>query len=192
MKRVISILLATSIYVCCSCHKSKNEELRDILKEWSGKAVKLPTNATFVSIMDTINVDFDKYKFKIITFTDADGCIGCQLKLKEWIDFNHDIIKMTNGNVLPLKFITPRRRNEALFELKSTGYDYPVCIDIDGEFAKINNFPHENIFKCLLLDEQNQIVLLGDPLSNSKIKDLYIHTICERLGIDTYHNKNSE
>ena len=41
----------------------------------------------------------------------------------------------------------------------------------------------ESRFRTFLLDENNRIILIGNPVQNPKIRDLYIRTICERLGI---------
>lgn len=37
---------------------------------------------------------------------------------------------------------------------------------------------------CFFLNEENQIILIGNPILNKKLKELYIRTICERLGIE--------
>ena len=62
-------------------------------------------------------------------------------------------------------------------------FHYPLFIDVEDKFNSLNKLPAESRFRTFLLDENNRIILIGNPVQNPKIRDLYIRTICERLGI---------
>ncbi|MBN2755841.1 MAG: hypothetical protein JXR51_01610 [Bacteroidales bacterium] len=52
-----------------------------------------------------------------------------------------------------------------------------VYYDVNGEFAKENNLPEDYQFHTFLLGNDNEIILVGNPLNNIKIKELYIREI---------------
>lgn len=184
MKKVCLFFFIIIFIALPSCHKSVKKQMKDLVSEWMNKDVLIPQDAVFISLFDTINVDYNKYQLKIITYTDANGCIGCQLRLNEWNKFNKEIFSYTKDQLLVLKIIAPNRASEAFFELKSANYEYPVWIDLDDKFNKSNQLPEDKAFRCFLLDEKNRVLLIGDPISYPNIKELYIRTICERLGIE--------
>ena len=61
--------------------------------------------------------------------------------------------------------------------LKEDNFDYPVCMDTANEFYQLNRFPMYPILQTFLLDKDNRIVAMGDPVTNPKIKELYLNLI---------------
>jgi len=181
MKILFIVVLALLLQ---SCQNRTQKHIADIMSQWVDKEILFPNDLVYVSCMDTINVDIKSSCLKIITYTSAEGCVGCQLKLNEWERFIEEINTISNHNILVVKYLTPKRRNEAFFEIKQANYKYPVCIDINGEIENVNHFPSEKAFRSFLLDENNKVIIIGDPLQFPSIKDLYIRTICEYLGIE--------
>ncbi len=170
--------------LCASCQFSTKNSIKEKLNFWIGREIKFPNNVVYNSILDTIHININSYKYKIISIIDAEGCISCRLNLREWMEFNDKLQKITSGNVGIIKYISPHRRNEALYEIKSAQYKYPVCIDVKNEIDSLNHFSPQDSYRCFLLDENNKVILVGDPIQNSKIKDLYFRTICDSLNIE--------
>ena len=52
-------------------------------------------------------------------------------------------------------------------------FDYPVFIDINCSINKLNHFPQTAIYQCLLLDKDNKVLMIGNPVLNMKIWELY-------------------
>ena len=61
--------------------------------------------------------------------------------------------------------------------LKRDGFGYPVCIDQSDTFNKLNHFLDEMAFQTFLLDRNNRIIALGNPVLNPNIKKLYWNII---------------
>ncbi|MBR4326179.1 MAG: DUF1573 domain-containing protein [Bacteroidales bacterium] len=91
---------------------------------------------------------------------------------------------MSGNKVCVMIFMHPHRVVDAKYTIRRDSFPYPVCIDLSDSLNKLNNFPKDDRFHCFLLDENNRVILIGNPVHNPKIKDLYIRTICERLGIE--------
>ena len=61
--------------------------------------------------------------------------------------------------------------------LKCDSFDRPVCIDLDNRLNKLNHFPADVTFQTFLLDKENKVTVLGSPVHNTAIKDLYLKQI---------------
>ena len=178
-------ILAFTLFI--SCKGNGKNQITELVNNWTNKELLLPQNPIFVSLLDTINysINDSRFKYKIISYTDASGCISCQLKLKEWDNFAKEVFSYSEDQITIVKFIAPHRAKDVFFELKSANYTYPVSIDTNDELNRLNKFPKDNLFRCFLLDENNKVILIGNPVQNPKIRNLYIRTICERLGVKT-------
>lgn len=59
------------------------------------------------------------------------------------------------------------------YVLKNAKFNIPVCIDIDNSLDKINDFPDNILFQTFLLNSENRVVYIGNPVYSSAIQDLY-------------------
>jgi hypothetical protein len=46
-------------------------------------------------------------------------------------------------------------------------------MDMENTIMKLNNFPKEQDFRCFLLDKDNKVVMVGNPVLNPGIWELY-------------------
>ena len=167
-----------------------NDKLTELALQWSSKSIIFPHTMCFTShVADTIDFDY-KSNLKVLYYVDSTGCSSCKLNLGAWKSFIDTVSMYFNNRCRFIINFTPKNKNFIYDELrtkfKTTGFDYPVCIDITDSLNILNNFPKDIRFHCFLLDENNKVILIGNPIHNSKIKELYLSTISERLGID-YH-----
>lgn len=58
--------------------------------------------------------------------------------------------------------------------LKLKYSDLPLYFDSNDEFFELNDFPLDKRFRCFLLDEDNRVILIGNPLHNPKIRDFIL------------------
>ena len=56
-------------------------------------------------------------------------------------------------------------------------FTYPVCIDTLDHFNQLNHFPSDVRFQTFLLNQDNKVVAMGNPVQNPQIKDLYLNII---------------
>lgn len=58
--------------------------------------------------------------------------------------------------------------------IANTNFDYPILIDTLGEFERLNpHLPKNQALHTFLLDENNRVILVGNPLRNKKIKEMF-------------------
>jgi hypothetical protein len=146
--------------------------LKNLYNEWYGKEIEIPFD----------NLSFN-HSLKIALYVGSDACTECQLNLPFWKTFIPHLDSLTSSAVDICFFIQPYSTREIELILKQECFGYPVIIDTADLFNKRNQLPKNPSFHCFLLDENNRVILIGNPIQNPKIRDLYIRTICERLGI---------
>ena len=120
-----------------------------------------------------------KAPFKIVYYVDSLGCMSCKLKLEEWKAFIQEVDSISEGRVSPFFYFHPKRTDlkELGFIIKSRDFSYPFCVDTLDLFNTKNQFPENDSFHAFLLDESNRVAVIGNPVLNPAIKDLYLQAI---------------
>ena len=161
--------------------------MEDIAIEWNNKEILFPDTFYFSkTLYDTINYDINT-PFKVFYYVDSTGCSSCKLKINGWYELQYLFDDLFHGNCKSVIVFEPKNAIQILeisTQIHVSGTDNCYILDTCGLFNKLNNFPDDERFHCFLLDENNKVILIGNPVLNSKIKDLYLKTISERLGID--------
>ena len=57
--------------------------------------------------------------------------------------------------------------------LRHNAIAFPVVMDSLSQINKLNNFPDDRRFQTFLLDKENKVVVIGNPIYNPYIEDLY-------------------
>ena len=185
MKKYFSIIYLFIFVVCCK--SNYKDETRQLVEEWQNKNIIFPTETNVYIKNEKIVQSFsDDKRLKILSYTDSSGCLSCNMMLQAWKMFADYIHSAFKNPVEIIKVAYPRNQKDIIFELVKSDYQYPVFIDMNDSLNKLNHFPDDERFHCFLLDENNHVVLIGDPILNPNIKDFYCRIISERLGID-YH-----
>lgn len=84
---------------------------------------------------------------------------------------------VTNGTVPCLFFIHATQKREVKISMKEEKFDYPTCLYTENKFYKLNRFPLHPMLQTFLLDKDNRIIAMGDPVTNPKVKELYLNII---------------
>ena len=179
MMKTYSYTLALLMLILLpSCKQTQSEKLEKLLREWTGKEIVFPNNPSF-TIYGEQEADFkiptDGYK--VVHYLDSIGCISCKLNLEKWKEYIAFMDSATNGTVPCVFFFHAKEKREVKISLKEDNFDYPVCMDTANEFYQLNRFPMYPILQTFLLDKDNRIVAMGDPVTNPKIKELYLNLI---------------
>ena len=61
--------------------------------------------------------------------------------------------------------------------LRSGNFDWPVCLDQKNELDHLNQFPEDEQFHAFLLDRNFRVLVVGDPMRNLEIRNLYLKHI---------------
>lgn len=186
MKRLyLFFILITSISSC----NIDNKTNKSILSEWIGKNFIFPPNVQFVNNIsqkeETLNLN---KKFKLVTYIDSIGCIACKLKMHLWKDLIKEFENVSQNNISFVFIINSKDNKEINYILEESEFEYPVCFDKNDLFNKTNNFPKNIELQTFLLDKDNNVILVGNPLFSISIKNLYLRQISEKEHLLKNHN----
>ena len=71
-----------------------------------------------------------------------------------------------------------------------------VCIDADDSFNSLNHFPGEMMFQTFLVDSENRVKVIGNPIHNLSVKDLYLKELTgmksDPVPVTTVHSDSVE
>lgn len=164
---VMIVLLFTS----CSNESKIN---KDILKLMSNP-ISLPCNATItVNGKDSLIKDYFESNYKMIIYTDSLECTSCEISnMRLWKPF------LTYADSLKGKlnfyFIFSTSKSKSVrYALMNNSFRFPALIDEKGEFEKLNpHLPSNKTMHTFLLDDNNNVIMIGNPLYNNGIEKLF-------------------
>lgn len=122
---------------------------------------------------------------KYVIYKDSLACTSCAInKMYFWNDFI-EYAKAYDGRLKYYFIYSPIKKKckSVEFLLKNLDFDYPILLDTLGEFAKLNShLPQNSALHAFLLDENNNVILVGDPLYNKRIEEMFYKIVEEKLG----------
>lgn len=112
---------------------------------------------------------------KILVGITSQECNICQMQLLQW---NVYIRKLNRryGNI-PLVFVIAEEPGVAVGSVRSGHCPAMVLSDPTHMFWKENELPASPVFNTFLLDGDNRVILVGSPIGNPKLQELYERTI---------------
>lgn len=178
MKRIFIAIIF--LIIICSC--SSNDETNRLMKKMYGSYVNISLDSMKCWCPRNDNytcMDCDS-KLTLVSYFDTSDCSLCYLQhLELWNDF----VKMEKDyrGIIRFLFIIESRNGEGdlLYEqLGLTNLKHCIYIDVNKTFYRNNlQIPPNRLFHTFLLDQNNRVVLVGDPLRNENIEQLFLQII---------------
>ena len=171
----IFITLMMCVWLLASCQESNKEAMLRLVNEWNGKEIKFPSCSVFtIQGKDTVDFPYKGTDYKVVTYVDSVGCVSCNLQLHRWKEWVEEVDSLTDGAVPFLFYFQTKDLKELRYLTRREGFTYPVCFDEKDELDALNQFPDEMMFQTFLLDKDNKVVAIGNPVLSPKVKELYL------------------
>ena len=178
---LILLVLLPIFFSCKNEQKEKEKHIAQLVNEWQGKQIVFPENLIFTRYLtDTTDYQIPQSEYKVLVYVDSIGCTSCKLQLHKWKELIEYTDSVTHGKVPFLFFFHSKDYKEIRYLLKCDGFDHPVCIDMNDRLNKLNKFPADMNFQTFLLDKKNKVTVLGNPVHNTAVKDLYLKQITRK------------
>ncbi len=162
----------------CGCQETKKEKISRLVNEWENKEILFPKNLFFtIFAKDTIAFETVDCDYKIFTYIDSTGCTSCKLQLFKWKELIAKFDSLTHHNTAFLFYFHPKSKREIAYILMRDNLNYPVCIDDADSINKLNHFPDQMMFQTFLLDKENKVLAIGNPVHNPKVEELYLKLV---------------
>ena len=175
MKIIVLLLITFSVFSCKHLNP-REKEIRDNLK----KEINLEMVDYIRSKNKEISFDNFRSKYKYIYLVCLQqGCGTCYPKYVEWQE-KTDLINKFN-DVTVLFVIKGNSYDEFIEEAQKKGLEkdrFYTFMDPDNSFINANaDIPGWIIESTFLIDEHNQIVLIGSPFSTPEMTKVF-YDIC--------------
>ena len=179
----IAFICTTLLGVACSDRKRQFSEEIKVLQS---KAIQLPSQGLVMRKGKVLsNFDISNKALKLVVYADSVGCTACAINhIDSWSSFI-DYAEQFNEQLRFYFIFSPVKRELQSTELmiSNTMFDYPILLDTLNEFEKLNpHLPKNRVLHTFLLDENNNVILVGNPLHNKKIKEMFYRIVEDRLG----------
>lgn len=175
------LTLMIGVLVISLCHSCKKQQINREIKKIYGTKIVIPDNLSVkYHGNDTLYHGQEKGLATLIIWYDSLQCAACNLNyIERWnrfFEYCEDSVKGIKAMVI----FSPSSNELYKFEssLKITDFNYPVYVDYGNEFADLNSLiANCRSQKIFLLDNNQQIVLVGNPYHNNQMWNLYKSTM---------------
>lgn len=188
-------LLVMSAAILYSCRS--NQPDANAVQQLVGSSIVIPDDLVArADGHDTVWAPRDAaMDARIVVYYDAEGCTPCKLKeLLTWKSLIETYDQAEHTRFLFILNAGNTARQELDHIVYSMRFTHPVLIDTAYSFERDNpQLPQEALFHVFLLDRNNRVVLVGSPIGNPQMWELYENTISrlkerEDIGLKTKQN----
>ncbi len=165
------------LFVFSSCQHQNDRKILELLKKWEGREILFPDLDVIDSVVKDVNWDY-----KIVTYIDSAECFSCKLNLRDWMGMKQQVDSV-DKKVAFLFFLQTRRTEDLDYKMKWDAFNLPIVFDVQNLFCQLNHFPEDEKIRTFLLDKDNKVLAIGNPIHNPKVKELYLKIIQgEKIG----------
>ena len=157
-----------------ACENAKEPNAIFQAKKLYGKKIEFPASYFPIAAEGrAFSIDAELAKpLKIVTYIDKNSCSECALRiLLHWSKLLEELSGDTVG-FIPVVY--PIDVIDLIEALNNLHIDLPLFYDIDDMFLKMNKLEKalaKN--RTFLLDSDNKIIVIGEPLASAKLWQLY-------------------
>lgn len=186
MTRLVRLIFIAILLL--SCKESKQNRIARLVNEWNGKIIQFPDSMCLTSYRnDTAIVKYirEQTPYTILNYVDTIGCVSCRLQLPRWKTMMEELDSLYPNKVTCLMVFNPQGKRKLIKHLRNNQFNYFVYIDEMDTFNRMNKFLNEEDFGTFLLDKNDKIVAIGNPVLKPRVRDLYFHIISGKMVVSS-------
>ena len=175
MYRILCTLTVGVLLCSCTVTDNQKKKLADELRLFREVAITFPDNLLAKRYDEQApDISLLNRPLKMVVYVNREGCGSCKitglLPVYQFILENRHVEKFGMVVILSPSHIKLSDDYLEQFRLRQTFF-----FDLDGSFERLNpHLPENERFHTFLLDENNKVVLVGNPVRNTKLKNLYL------------------
>lgn len=185
--RKIHILLFTigcCILTACNSHK---EDVQKALEKMQSSTISIPYERMECWSSDSIFEDkpWNKAKLKLVHYVDSATCSTCYLQKVAVCGLLFSMETLSDNEFYNVFIINPNiiAKKKLVSDFSGKLIPQTIFVDSANVFTKYNpNIPSGSMFHTFLLDENNKVILVGNPMLNKQIEDMMLSIVDEKLG----------
>lgn len=189
MRYIYCLLVCCFVFACTNSDKSKYKKM---VQGWTNRNILFPNNFIFsINGEDTVEFQFQNAQYKVLVYIDSVGCTSCKLKLPQWEKFMNKT-KLLGKNIPFLFFIHSPNYHLVRRVIKEEKFNHPICYDEKDSLNILNQFLQDVNFQTFLLDKNNKVIAIGNPIFNPQIEELYLKIITGETNENHTHREKTE
>ncbi len=175
---VIVVLIGIYIFAFYGCNNDTNRSNAErVVYQWHGKTITIPNDIKLTNHGSNSSEIPIQTPYKILLYVDSAGCSSCKLNLSQWDDYIKEIDSIAPGKVQFEFWFAEWDSNEITTMLEVEGFKHPVFIDEENRINKLNGFPEQMEYQCFLLNSENEVIMIGNPILINAVKEVYMNVI---------------
>ena len=180
MKVLIGFLLVLTISFGCNINRKKSEykKVEEIVRYWNNREIIIPDSLKILGYEKNLSLENLKNQNgnKIIVIVSG-NCQMCLQEIRDWIPF---FDKMKGNRISNRLYFIIEHINPEYFEKVYAGdlpAEFNFFVDEPGKLAEINQLPKNKRYRTMLLDRNNKVLLIGSPLMNDDMANLFLEQL---------------
>ena len=172
------VLLLITLLTCMGCTPDLTHQMQNFL----GRKILFDVKFTMSNMFDVQSRIKSDSIIKFVVLYDSTECSSCRVNRLEQYNDISDLTDRYGVRVSPIIIFSPAtaQMSELKRELRLQKLSFPIYIDSNHTFERINPcIPVDRRLHAFLLNRDNEVVLIGDPINNPALWDLYAKTINE-------------
>ena len=117
-----------------------------------------------------------KKPLKIVIYSDSTNCNACDIRFPMW-KIKYKELSLLHDNIGLIFIINTENISDIELNINVTKVPGLKLYDTNGDFKKNNHIFNNRAFHVFLLDQDNKVILVGNPLDNHKLFTLYKEAI---------------
>ena len=176
---VLSVVLLTAATICFLILNSiRANEIQKEVHSWVGYRFHFPAEVQLISGDGSSLLK----PYKILIYTDNMGCTSCSLKLQEWSHIHETVYNKIVPDELTIIILFDGSDKEHIQMLtRNARWEMPVLWDSNGVMNRHRKFPKKDGMRCMLLDKENKVMAVGNPVYSKAVHDLYLKLLINKI-----------
>ncbi len=167
------IIFTFTFFISTLICSGQQKDTKPVVNEWIGKKIQLP-KLNSIKKNEEISINPLNKKIKILALINGE-CGVCMDELEKWKKYMNKVDILEVGFIFLIYYSSYMDNNY----LDSSGlqFDYPYFEDFGQKYIIENKFPREKQYQTFLLNKSNKVILIGNPIVNESISNLFLKTI---------------
>ena len=175
MKRIL--ILFTLMLLALSCNNPPKNKVKEEILQWENKEIIFPKDMALAPFATDTLHQYKAQPYRVLMYVDSIGCTPCKLHLGVWQLFIEEMDNKYTNQVGYLFYFANKKPTEVEELLHSEEVNIPAVVDEDNMLNELNQLSANPNLHCFLLDKNNRVKVIGNPIYNQKIKELYLSTL---------------
>ncbi|MDE6153702.1 MAG: hypothetical protein K2G21_06095 [Muribaculaceae bacterium] len=166
----IRLIISFVVILSSCCNNSIENEIKNF------KSQKIDLKLDELQLLTGEIVSSNSKKLKLVVYTDSTECTSCRIfQMYLWNDFLEKTLSVKDSIDVLFVFNTTDDINvDVIKDISPYLHGARLYLDSLGTIKNNNEyFPKSNDLHTFLLDRDNNVILIGDPIKNVAIEDLY-------------------